>query len=356
MRSDHRPACPAQPSFPRTPTRRPRPPTPRRTVNPDPPPPAYRLPAALELYKAHGLGNDYLVADEGGAWSLTPETVRRVCHRHRGPGADGIVWVGSGEAPFRLRMFNPDGSEFERSGNGLRVAASHLYRAGRVGNEPFAVRIGGDTVRMQVHAADRAAGRYDISVSMGRARVGPRHVGLDASAAEPGGAGEPGEPWIRLSPAAGLEVRLIPVSVGNPHAVVWGDPEPFPSLDPAHGGRDLLARIGPGLSTHPAFAHGVNVQLARTVAPQRIEALVWERGVGHTASSGTSACAVAVAAVSTGAASPGPIQVVMEGGVMEVGVEADLAVTLRAPVEEAWTGRPAPGAVRSGPGSGGPGP
>ena len=137
------------------------------------------------------------------------------------------------------------------------------------------------------------------------------------------------------------EVELVRVRVGNPHAVVWGDPMPW---EGEPGLNDLL-KIGPGLAIHPLFPEGTNVQLANVEAPGRIRALVWERGVGHTSASGTSACAVAVAAVSTGRTPPGEIEVVMEGGTLHVGVDTELNVTLRGPVEAVMTGSFGPGLV-----------
>jgi diaminopimelate epimerase len=274
--------------------------------------------AGFHFYKAHGLGNDYLVVEEGPEWSLTPDAVRSICHRTLGVGADGIVWVAAGGPPFQLRMFNPDGSEFERSGNGLRVLASSLHTAGRVAGEPFTVEVGGDRVEMQV--LDVREGRFDVVVEMGRCTADPpEELALDDGT-----------------------LALVRVSVGNPHAVVWGDPTPWersPDLD-------VLHRVGPALTGHPSFPGGTNVQLARVEGERAIRALVWERGVGHTSSSGTSACAVAVAAVRTGRVAPGEIEVRMEGGALQVQVSPELEVRLRGPVESVMSGEVSPGVVR----------
>jgi diaminopimelate epimerase len=271
-------------------------------------------------YKGHGIGNDYLVFEEGGVWTLSEEAVQRVCDRTRGAGGDGIVvLLVSLEGPFRLRMFNPDGGEFERSGNGLRVLASHLCRTGRVEvGVPFDVEVGGDRVRMEVHGVTDE-GVYDVSVDMGRASTDPSDAGLGADELE-------GSSLV--VPDVGL-VQIQTVSVGNPHAVVFTD-----DLS-----QRALRRVGPGLATHAAFAKGTNVQLARPVrGEQAVEALVWERGVGHTLASGTSACAVAVACVHTKRLPPGEIEVRMEGGSMRVTVSASLDVVLRGPVQEVCTG------------------
>lgn len=279
--------------------------------------------AGASFYKAHGLGNDYLVFEEGDAWTLTPEAVARVCDRFRGPGGDGIVLLlGSGAhrdrgATFGLRMFNPDGSEFERSGNGLRVLASYLARRGWVEDEAFAVEVGGDRVEMTVHAVRGPV--YDVSAEMGRARLGPGAVALDPAALDGSGF---------LPGPGGDALDVTPVAVGNPHMVVWRE-----APDDAE-----LHRIGPFVTAHPALANGANVQLAKVVGPRACRAWIWERGVGRTSASGTSSCAVATAAVARGAVEPGLVTVHMDGGDLQVHVTPDLDVVLRGPVEEVCEG------------------
>ncbi|MBT8336854.1 MAG: diaminopimelate epimerase [Gemmatimonadetes bacterium] len=281
--------------------------------------PSRERPGASRAYfKGHGLGNDYLVVEEGTAWRASEEAVGRICHRWEGVGGDGVVVLLRGESPpFRLRMFNPDGSEFERSGNGLRILAAHLFRTGRVGSEPFAVEVGGDSLTMQVHGAD-GRGEYDISVEMGRARVGTEAVGAG-----------PGVVQVesRLALPEGPRLLAELVSVGNPHCVIFGESDPWRALT-----REALDRLGPVVSTHEGFPEGLNVQLARILSSDQIEFLVWERGVGHTTASGTSACAVAVAAVASGRLPAGDKTLVMEGGTLKVRVEEDLGVVLRGPV------------------------
>jgi diaminopimelate epimerase len=280
---------------------------------------ASRPGAAAAFYKAHGLGNDYLVFEEGDDWTLTPGAVARVCDRYVGPGGDGIVLLlrdGPGGAT-RLRMFNPDGGEFERSGNGLRVLGSYLARGARVGSLPFTVEVGGDQVTLTVHSVHGA--RHDISVDMGRARLGPAAVALDPTALDAAG---------RLAGPDGRPLDVVPVSVGNPHLVVLTD-----AVDDA-----TLGQVGPFLTAHPALAAGANVQLACVDGPRSCRALIWERGVGRTSASGTSSCAVAVAAVSRGLVPPGTVTVHMDGGDLLVDVTVALDVVLRGPVEEVFEG------------------
>lgn len=279
-----------------------------------PPPPG----AGASFFKAHGLGNDYLVFDEGGAWTAAPDAVRRVCHPHRGVGSDGIVVLLADRRGdlFRARMFNPDGSEFERSGNGLRVLAAYLTRVAP-GRDRYRVEVGGEEVELVVHGRD--GWELDVSVEMGRARTGADAVALDPAALDRDGA---------LPGPAGDRIPVVPVSVGNPHLVVRSE-----TLDD-----ETLHRVGGHLVGHPALAHGSNVQLARVAGPGRMEALVWERGVGPTSASGTSACAVAVAAVSKGWMPPSEIRVEMPGGALTVTVSEALDVVLRGPVEDICTG------------------
>ena len=271
----------------------------------------------------HGLGNDYLVfMTSGGAdsWEVSPGAVELVCDRWRGVGADGIVAVTATVPRIRLRMFNPDGTEFERSGNGLRIVAAALVGLGLVPEgEAFAAEVGGDLVSLR--AGRIGSGDWDVEVGMGRARLGPEAVGLEDAS------GWDGSSELSLAGPGGRRLSITPVSVGNPHLVVFCE----------ELSEEGLATIGPWLSTHSRLAHGANVQLAE-VRDGRLKAMVWERGVGRTSASGTSACAVGVAAVVRGLLAPGLLEVEMPGGALTVGVTADLRVRLRAPVEMVASG------------------
>ena len=333
------------------------------------------------FFKAHGHGNDYLVFEEGEGARLTPALVRRICDRHRGPGADGIVVVetaaetegaraeegrGNGAAgreavetvaarpEVRLRMFNPDGGEFERSGNGLRIAGVFLRRRGRAGEGWLPVAVGGDLVRVRV-SGPGTDGIWDASVEMGRVRfpAGPPFVA-------PGCVNENGRVTLTLPSLEGADdvrMRAVAVSVGNPHAVVFG----------RHRTRAEVEHYGPLIGAAAAFPKGANVQFAEvaggapggrgasdgTGAPGpggreaggpagarecEIRARIWERGVGWTSASGTSACAVVAAAVKSGLIPFGRVAVRMEGGVMNVELGEDWGVRLHGPVEEVCEG------------------
>ena len=266
----------------------------------------------LRLAKGHGLGNDYLVADAAGLpWPLTPARIRAICDRQRGIGSDGILLADTTARPFGLRIFNPDGSEAEKSGNGLRIFAAWLHARGLVGTEPFRVRLMKDEVTLQV-LGPLGDGVLDIVADMGPA---------DFNGAAAGFTPEPGIALGTRLDGAGEVLAVNPLSLGNPHCVVFVD-----GLR-----RDEFLRRGPALTAHPAFPAGVNVQFARQLGEQMLEAWIWERGAGETLASGSSACAVAAAAVRLGLARPGALAIRMPGGTAQVEVSPDYQLRLRAP-------------------------
>lgn len=285
------------------------------------------------FYKAHGLGNDYLVferfEDDEGYWVATPKNVSIVCDPHRGLGSDGIVALlseRSVKSPTQLsvslRMFNPDGSEFERSGNGLRVLAAYLS-----GLEPrlsvIDAKVGGGEVRIHVHGM--TDGTFDISVEMGVARLGPEAIGAGSGLLH----GE-SEPYTLMGPE-GEKLEVVPVSIGNPHVVILTDPQEESFSE------ERLSVLGPFIASHPDIPAGTNVQLARS-QHGRGQACIWERGVGRTAASGTSSCAVAVALVVTGSLPFGAVLIDMPGGQLSVSVHNSLEITLRGPVTSVMSG------------------
>ncbi len=283
-------------------------------------PPGYNVEVRNRFYKGHGLGNDYLVFEEGTDVCLDEDAIVRICDRWRGVGSDGVVLLVSRSGPpFQLRMFNPDGSEFERSGNGLRILASYLMKENLIGEGSFEVSVGGDLIRLEVINSD-SRGHYDIRVDMGNAKVGAEWVGFDDSALD-------SEGRLELKNGGNYEINLV--SMGNPHCVIFLD----------NWDTNLLEEIGPILCGHKAFKKGTNVQLAKVLDDDLIEVLIWERGVGVTSASGTSACAVAVAAVHSGRVCSGTITVQMEGGSLEVSVDDENRVVLRGPVQEVFWGR-----------------
>ncbi|HEX8245733.1 MAG TPA: diaminopimelate epimerase [Longimicrobium sp.] len=289
------------------------------------------MPERAAFFKGHGLGNDYVALElDGLPFDLTPPAVRLVCDRHSGIGSDGILGaVASEVADFGVRIFNPDGSEAEKSGNGLRIFAAYLLHRGRVRiGPPFTVETPGGTVRVRI-VDESDDGVLDVEVEMGTASFRSADVGL---------AGPDRETENELLELPGGDrVAINTVSVGNPHCVVFQD-----ELDV-----ETLRRIAPMVSTHPDFARGTNVQFAvATGEPDAVEAWVWERGAGETRASGSSACAVAAAAVRRGMVSERRVAVRMPGGTLHVEVRDDWGLVLRGPVEDVYRGEMTAGMVR----------
>lgn len=265
----------------------------------------------MRIDKGVALGNDYLVIDAADLpWALTPARCRAICDRHTGVGSDGILVIDLTRG-FSLRILNPDGSEAEKSGNGLRILAAWLHGRGLVRGDWFTVRLVRDSVRMRVEGK-REDGSLDIRAEMGRASF--RAADVDFS-----GRGEVVGETISL-PSGGT-AEITTVSMANPHCVVFVD-----RLDR----KDFLHRA-PQLCTHPSFARGTNVQFAAVYEPDALEIWIWERGVGETLASGSSACAAAAAAVRRGRLRPGPIEVRMRGGTADVEVGDTFAIRLRGP-------------------------
>lgn len=255
------------------------------------------------LTKSHGLGNDYLVADVADLpVQLTPERIKLICDRHRGVGSDGILALDGTDGPsrFRLRIFNPDGSSAEKSGNGVRIFAKWLRDTGRALHPAFDVVTPGGVVAVVVE---------------GRAPR-PTSVLADMGCPQP-------RPGLAALEVAGETLAVVALSIGNPHCVVLRE-----RLDPVE-----LRRLGPSIEAHPTFPERTNVQLAHVVDRGRVDALIWERGAGETLASGSSACAVAVACHSLGLVDR-DVTVAMPGGELAIHLAEDGHVWMRGPAEE----------------------
>lgn len=261
----------------------------------------------MNFIKSHGLGNDYLVAHRHHT-PLQPAQVVAICHRHTGIGGDGILEpCASPDGAHGLRIWNPDGSLAEKSGNGLRIYARYLVDHCEASTD-LTIRIPAGVVRCQVTDAD-------VTVEMGQATFAPHHIPVTTPLHQ------------TMTTIAGASLPLTAVGVGNPHCVVF-----FPD------DTDLSAlpwrTWGAALESHPLFPNRTNVQFARKKSAHELEIRIWERGAGETAASGSSACAVAAAAVRLGVLNRGSLRVFMPGGSLSVKVAADFNLTLCGPVEE----------------------
>ena len=268
----------------------------------------------MQFSKWQGLGNNYIVLhEEQLPFELTPDRVRLLCDRNLGIGSDGILLIGpaSGSARFPLRIFNPDGSEAEMCGNGVRMVARKLRMEGS---------IEGDTVVLDTKAGEivpKLGDGYQVTVDMGIARFGGEKLeGFEHDCVE------------ESLHVAGRNFTFTFVDVGNPHAVIQS---PWPlELVPLH-------EVGPMIEEHRYFPRKANVEFVKVLGEHEARVRVWERGVGETRACGTGATATAVALVRTGQCAS-PVTVELPGGRLEVEVRPDWRVFMTGPAEEIYHG------------------
>ena len=267
-----------------------------------------------QFVKSHGLGNDYIVLDESRlSRPLSAEAVRRICDIHYGVGSDGILLLTSGVgAEFGVRIFNPDGSEAEKSGNGLRILSKFLYDHGYTDKPEFTVSTAGGLVRARLHLeANRVAA---ITMDMGRATFVSAEIPV---------AGPRREVVRAPLEVEGRKLFVTCVSVGNPHCVIFTD-----TLD-----EEEVRRLGPTIEHHASFPNRINVEFAKVLGRDRISVLIWERGAGYTLASGTSSCAVAAASVRNGLTDR-RVTIVSPGGELAISVAENWDLTLTGPASE----------------------
>jgi len=255
----------------------------------------------IPFEKWHGLGNDYLLV-EGASLDgpLEPVLVRRLCDYHFGVGSDGVLEIVAADAArAEIVIWNPDGSKAELSGNGTRIAACWLSR--RTGAEEVTIVVG------EREVVARMRDEREVEMDMGPVEVAPTES-LDVD---------------------GIALAVTPVSIGNPHAVIAREPD-----------RAELLRLGPLVENHPRFPDRTNVQFIRVDSRTEATAGVWERGAGETLSSGTSACAVAAAAVANGWCDS-PVTVHLAGGDLLVELDQRMHARLTGSAEEICHGETA---------------
>jgi diaminopimelate epimerase len=261
--------------------------------------------AAVRFEKWQALGNDYLIVEAGELpFELTAARVERLCDPHFGPGGDGVLELSKAGQPgfvARLRIFNPDGSEAELSGNGAREAILYLRHRGWTAADTFSIETVAGEIRPTI------TGESTCRVDMGRATLRSK----DFPDGPADGCGE--------LEAGGRRWRFQHVSIGNPQCAIRVEgEEELEALD--------LGRIGPEIQTAPAFPNRTNTSFWTELAPNVIRARIFERGVGETLSSGTGASGAAVAHVLRGGDSP--VTVRLDGGELEVDVDESLHVDL----------------------------
>jgi diaminopimelate epimerase len=275
----------------------------------------------VKFEKWTALGNDYLIVEAAALpWAPNPERVRRLCDRHFGVGSDGLLLLAPVEDPAyvaELRIFNPDGSEAELSGNGAREAVLYLRRSGWTDADEFTILTKTGPISPTIRS------EREVTLEMGPVST----TSADYPSGTEDGRGE--------VVASGRSWPFQHVSIGNPQCAIDVGAE-LESLD--------LAAIGPEIENSPLFPNRTNVSFYRTEG-DRIRARIFERGVGETLSSGTGASGAAVAAHLAGA--PAKLVLVLDGGELEVEMGEDLAVRLTGWAEPIYAGELSPQLLRA---------
>jgi diaminopimelate epimerase len=266
--------------------------------------------------KYHALGNDYIVIDPKDLTSpLTVEQVKTICHRNFGVGSDGILLgpLLAKDAKCALKIYNPDGSEAEKSGNGLRIFSRYLWDRKIVGNEEFAIQTAGGLVRSTVFNGGKS-----VRVEMGRVSfwsdqipvTGPRREVLNE----------------KIS-VGGRDFTFCAATIGNPHCIL-----PLPEIS-----ADLAHKFGPLLETHANFPKRTNVQFLKVLDWANIQIEIWERGAGYTLASGSSSSAAAAVAHKLGWVDRN-ISVHMPGGVIKIEIGDEFSIRMTGPVTKVADG------------------
>lgn len=251
----------------------------------------------MQFFKYHALGNDYLVLPKNeNIGKLLPSQIELICNRHFGLGSDGILLESEPSlgGDFALRIFNPDGSEAEKSGNGVRIFARYLFDSQLVSHEPFTIETLGGLVRCQIICPEN-----EIIVEMGRMLFERQDI-------------------LKIE---GEDYEFYSVSIGNPHCVLI-----FPKIS-----AELAKKLGPEIEIHDYFPNRTNVQLLEIIDKKRIKIEIWERGAGYTLASGSSACAAAFIGHKKGFCD-NRIIVEMPGGELEIVIEENDTIRMKGPV------------------------
>ena len=269
----------------------------------------------MQFTKMHGIGNDFIIIDDfrqtiGDPGALT----RRLCDRHFGVGADGLILaLPTPRADARMMYMNADGGEAEMCGNGIRCLGKYLYDSGLCQKSPMRIETLAGVLTLEIEAEDGLAKR--ITVDMGAPRFAPKEIPVDAASNA-----------LTLQ-AEGLALRFFCVSMGNPHAVTF-------DLYPDDA---LFYRLGPVLERHPAFPKKANIEFCR-VREGGADVRVWERDDGPTLACGTGACAVLAAGASQGLL-PRRAEIRLPGGTLDIRWADDGHLFMSGPAETVFTGQ-----------------
>lgn len=270
----------------------------------------------MKFHKYHALGNDYIVLNpEDVTYELTKEQICRICHRNYGIGSDGILYgpLKTKEADFALRIFNPDGSEAEKSGNGLRIFSRYLWDMKLSGTDRFTILTAGGQVNAQIHEEGRK-----ITIGMGQISFDSTKIPVK------------GSPREVINEDIKIEDRTIPFSaatIGNPHCVILQD----------EISETMTRNLGPKIEADARFPNRTNVQFMKVLNRANIRIEIWERGAGYTLASGSSSCAAAAVAKRLGLCDS-EIKVHMPGGQIDITVSDDFSITMTGSVTKVAKG------------------
>ncbi len=264
----------------------------------------------IKFYKYHALGNDYIVIDPADFGpGFTEHQIKVICHRNFGIGSDGILYgpLPSDKGEFGLRIYNPDGSEAEKSGNGLRIFSRYLWDMKKVSDKPFTIDTPGGLVESKVMDNGKR-----ITVEMGRITFTSNEIPV---------AGEPRQVIQEPIEALDRTFTFCAASIGNPHCVV-----PLDEIS-----KELAVKYGPVLETHKMFPNKINVQFLKVLDRNNIQIEIWERGAGYTLASGSSSSAAASVAHKLGLCD-NDITVHSPGGVLSIKISEDFDIVMTGPV------------------------
>lgn len=271
----------------------------------------------MRFFKYHALGNDYLVlqpSDFPGWREPDPAQVRAICHRHFGIGSDGILWgpLPARDGAFGLRIFNPDGSEAEKSGNGTRIFSRFLWDR-KLAGDTFAIETPGGRMSSTIKDGGRL-----ITMTMGSVSFDSAKIPVSGSHREV---------INEKISVQGRDFTFCAATIGNPHCVL-----PLPEIT-----AEMARRYGPDIETHASFPRRTNVQFLQVLDRANIRIEIWERGAGYTLASGTSASAAAAVARRLGQVDP-VLTVHMPGGTLAVEIGDGYAITMTGPVTKVAEG------------------
>lgn len=270
----------------------------------------------MRFWKYHALGNDYIVMDPKDLPApLTSAQVKLICHRNFGIGSDGILLgpLPSTKAPFGLRIYNPDGSEAEKSGNGLRIFSRCLWDRKLVDDKEFAIETAGGVVKSTVFEGGKM-----VRVEMGKITFWSNEIPVT---------GPRREVINEKITVSGKTFTFCAASIGNPHCVV-----PLPEID-----EQTTKLIGPLIEIHPNFPNRTNVQFMKVLDRANIQIEIWERGAGYTLASGSSSSAAAAVAHKLGLCD-NSITVHMPGGKLAIKIGKDFDILMTGPVTKVGEG------------------